>query len=604
MAATNGIFNVFLIRPSHYDRDGYPIRWWRSIMPSNSLACMYTLSEDCAARRILGPDVEIRITLIDEVNERVRIARLIRRARRDGGRAIVALVGVQSNQFPRAMDIARPFLAEGLPVCIGGFHVSGCMAMLPEMPDDLREAQAAGVSFFLGEAEERRLDEVYRDAWNGELKPVYDHMSELPNIAGEPGPFVLHENVRRGLAGMSSFDLGRGCPFQCSFCSIINVHGRKSRYRTPDDVEAIIRRSYAIGVEFFFITDDNLARNREWEAMLDRIIELREREGMKLRLVIQVDTLCHRIPNFIEKCARAGTVMVFIGLENINPDNLAAAKKKQNRISEYREMLLAWKKHPVFLSCGYIIGLPFDTKESVLRDVEIIKNELPMDALNLNVLTPLPGSEDHKGLYEADEWMDPEMNKYDLLQRASHHPVMSDTEWDEAFEAAWQAYYTPEHMATVLRRVFGLGSNKRRFTAKIMFWYYFYSRGRFRHYRQEGGILPMRARSDRRPERGLEHPVVFYSRNAAYVARWIVSYLTVWGWFRYTLWKIERDPARFDYRDTAIKPPEAGDEKTLALFTATSGGRASLVAERRRAKIMARTRAEAANEMAAAASES
>jgi hypothetical protein len=60
------------------------------------------------------------------------------------------LVGVQSNQFPRAVDLARPFLPAGLPVCIGGFHVSGSIAMLPEMPEEMREAAALGISFFAG----------------------------------------------------------------------------------------------------------------------------------------------------------------------------------------------------------------------------------------------------------------------------------------------------------------------------------------------------------------------------------------------------------------------------------------------------------------------
>ena len=83
---------------------------------------------------------------------------------REGGRALVGLVGVQSNQFPRAVDIARPFRKAGVPVCIGGFHVSGCLAMLPELPPEIREAQALGISMFAGEAENRRLDQVLRDA--------------------------------------------------------------------------------------------------------------------------------------------------------------------------------------------------------------------------------------------------------------------------------------------------------------------------------------------------------------------------------------------------------------------------------------------------------
>ena len=151
---------------------------------------------------------------------------------------------MQSNQFPRAVDLARPFLAAGFPVCIGGFHVSGCIAMLPEMPKDIRDAQAMGISFFAGEAEERRLDEVFRDAWDGKLKPLYNHMNDLPSLEGEPAPFLPRKHVQRTSGSLSSVDLGRGCPYQCSFCTIINVQGRKSRFRTADDLERIVRENY------------------------------------------------------------------------------------------------------------------------------------------------------------------------------------------------------------------------------------------------------------------------------------------------------------------------------------------------------------------------
>ena len=83
--------------------------------------------------------------------------------------------------------------------------------------------------------------------------------------------------------------------------------------------------------------------------------------GVKISFIIQVDTLCHKLPNFIDKCARAGVKRVFIGLENINPDNLLGAKKRQNKITEYRKMLLAWKAAGVITYAGYILGFPNDT---------------------------------------------------------------------------------------------------------------------------------------------------------------------------------------------------------------------------------------------------
>lgn len=131
------------------------------------------------------------------------------------------------------------------------------------------------------------------------------------------------------------------------------------------DLEEIVRVNWQQGHKYFFITDDSLARNRNWEDIFDALIRLREDEGIKVSLAIQVDMLCHRISGFIEKAVKAGVNEVFVGLENINPANLAATKKRQNRTGEFRQMFPEWKKHAVYITCGYIVGLPFDTKESV-----------------------------------------------------------------------------------------------------------------------------------------------------------------------------------------------------------------------------------------------
>jgi hypothetical protein len=200
---------------------------------------------------------------------------------------------------------------------MGGFHVSGCIAMLPTLPADLQEALDLGIHLFAGKAE-GRMAELLCDVAHGTAKPIYKYLNDLPEMAAAVHPILPREVVTRVAGHYSSFDAGRGCPFQCSFCTIINVQGRKSRYRTPDNVEAIVRANAAQGVTRFFVTDDNFARNRNWEPILDRLIELREREKFKIRLILQVDTLCHRILGFIEKAARAGCNAVFIGLENIN----------------------------------------------------------------------------------------------------------------------------------------------------------------------------------------------------------------------------------------------------------------------------------------------
>ncbi len=153
------VFKLFLIKPSHYDDDGYVIQWHRSEIPSNTMAAINGIALDCVERQVLGDGVDIEISASDETNTRIEPARIIRDIKQSGGKGLVALVGVQTNQFPRAMDIARPLRAAGIQVCVGGFHVSGCLSMLPELPADIREAMDLGISIFAGEAE-GRLDAV------------------------------------------------------------------------------------------------------------------------------------------------------------------------------------------------------------------------------------------------------------------------------------------------------------------------------------------------------------------------------------------------------------------------------------------------------------
>jgi GDSL-like Lipase/Acylhydrolase family len=179
--------------------------------------------------------------------------------------------------------------------------------------------------------------------------------------------------------------------------------------------------------------------------------------------------MCHKTPNFIEKAARAGVTRVFIGLENINPANLLGVKKRQNKITEYRKMLLAWKHAGVVTYAGYILGFPSDTPQSILEDIEIIKRELPLDILEFFCLTPLPGSEDHRVLWEKGAWMDPDMNKYDLEHVTAHHARMTDEEWELVYRAAWAAYYTPAHKLTILRRAAAAGMGLSRLRDVLFF---------------------------------------------------------------------------------------------------------------------------------------
>jgi Radical SAM superfamily len=564
-------FQLVLIKPSHYDDNGYVIQWLRSSIPSNSLACVYTLAHDAAERRVLGPDVELDITAIDETNHRVKVDAFIEQIRKHDGFGMVGLIGVQSNQFPRTIDLARRFRAADIPVVIGGFHVSGLLAMLPEMPQDLREALDLGCTLFAGEAE-GRLDDILQSAATRTLKPIYNYMNDLPGLESAPTPFLPRDTIDRVQENYGSFDAGRGCPFQCSFCTIINVQGRKSRRRTPDDVEQLIKRHWEQGIRRFFITDDNFARNKDWEPIFDRLIQIRERDKIDLRFIIQVDTGCHKIPNFIEKAARAGVRKVFIGLENINPDNLLGAKKRQNKITEYRKMLLAWKNAGVLLYAGYILGFPNDTPESILQDIEIIKKELPLDILEFFCLTPLPGSEDHKVLWQKGVPMDPDMNKYDLEHITTGHPRMTHDEWQEVYNRAWSAYYTPEHQMTILRRSYavGMGGMSRLLGVLFVFSESIPIEG---VHPLQSGLFRLKYRLDRRPGFPIEPVWMFYpqygweilSKHTRMVARWY-KLLRMYR-------RVRNEQKLAPYTDLALTPVSDTETETLEMFTHNAAAR-------------------------------
>jgi hypothetical protein len=457
-----------------------------------------------------------------------------------------------------------------------------------------------GIAIYAGEAEEGRFDEVLRDAWNGTLKPVYNYMDDLPNLEGAPTPRLPTSALARNEGGMSSFDLGRGCPFQCSFCTIINVQGRKSRFRSADDLEAIVRENYSQGIKSFFITDDNMARNKHWEEFFDRLIELRENEGIDLALIIQVDTQCHRIPNFIAKARWAGVYRVFIGLENVNPDNLLAAKKRQNKITEYRKMLQAWHTSGASTWAGYILGFPGDTRESILRDMEIIKKELPLDILELFILTPLPGSEDHQTLWKQGVWMDPDLNKYDVHHRVVHHPKMADAEFEQTYRDAWATYYTPEHIETVARRHGSIPGRNPAEPARFMTMFKIVFEAEGVH-PLEGGGLRLKYRRDRRHGLPIEPWGLFHLKLAAESWRKLKIYTRLaWQGWRIGR-RVKFDPMRLEYSDLALQPVVDDDMNKLSLFAETAGGGAAV--SKRRGEDLARARVAAAQNQRMAAAE-
>jgi len=464
-------FRIVLIKPSKYDDEGYIIRFWKGVLPSNTLNVLHGLTEDVSERRVFG-DLKIEVVTFDETAEKIPVQKIIRWSRRRDTKLLVGLVGVQTNQFPRALDLARKFRAAGLDVIMGGFHTSGTINMLGENEPDIQELVRESITIVSGEVEEN-WDDILADALNGQLKPIYSFAQDLQNlvdIGKAPLPLVSHKTMRHfARPDFGTADTSRGCPFACSFCTIINVQGRKMRERSPQSIAEMIRRNYLEhGISFYFFTDDNFARKQLWRETFEEIIKLRK-EGIKISFMMQVD-LARKPKDFVPLAAEAGCTQVFIGMESVNPQNLKAEGKGQNHVEEYQAIIKEWHDADIVVHTGYIIGLPFDTKEQVPEDIRYLMEVIQPDQASFFMLTPLPGSHDHREMKKRGEWMDPDFNKRDSFHATIKHPRMWAHEWTAAYEEAWKTFYSKENMIKILSR---WNHNPRNYwnLMSIFFWY-------------------------------------------------------------------------------------------------------------------------------------
>jgi radical SAM superfamily enzyme YgiQ (UPF0313 family) len=464
-------FHIVLIKPSKYDDDGYVIRFWKGVLPSNTLNVLHGLTEDIKAREFFG-SLPIEVTTFDETAEKVPLAKIIRWSKEPGTKLLICLVGVQTNQFPRAMDMAKMFRSEGLTVIMGGFHTSGTINMLSDQEPDIQELYREGICIVSGEVE-GKWEGILADYLNGQLKPLYSFAQDLQNLVDiddAPLPRTSAKTMKHfAYPSFATADTSRGCPFACTFCTIINVQGRKMRERSPQSIAAMMRRNYLDhGLSFYFFTDDNFARKKLWRETFEEIIKLRE-EGLDVSFMMQVD-LAKKPKDFVALAARAGCTQVFIGMESVNPQNLEAEGKKQNKVEEYRSIIKEWHDAGVLVHTGYIIGLPWDSTEQVDADVRFLMDEVGPDQASFFMLTPLPGSHDHREMKKRGDWMDPDFNKRDSFHATIKHPLMTAEEWTDAYEKAWREFYSKENMIRNLSRWTNSPKNYWNLMS-IFFWY-------------------------------------------------------------------------------------------------------------------------------------
>jgi len=330
------------------------------------------------------------------------------------------LVGIStiSSTAPRAYAIADRARALGVPVIMGGPHVT----FMPE------EALEHADWVVRGEGEEAL--QAFVRAWEAgsELSGVpnlsfrlgdtvrHNPMSKRPtDMASLPHPDFSLSHASRGIVSKSRalpVQTSRGCPFHCAFCSVTPMFGRRHRTRPVEDVIEELRKYRGRTRNIFFYDDHFTAR----PAYTRRLLEAMLRENFDFRWSAQVRADVARDPEMVDLMRRSGCHTLYIGFESIDPATLAAVKKQQD-IEEVKRSIRIIQKRGIHIHGMFILGFDGDDWNRV-RDTVRFTRRCGLTSVQFLILTPLPGSQTFDTLAAAGRILFHDWSLYD-----AHHVV-------------------------------------------------------------------------------------------------------------------------------------------------------------------------------------
>lgn len=415
---------VVVLKPSKYMADGYVERFRWGFMPNSTVPYVRSMTPD-----VVG-NTGIEVHTVDEyVHTDLEYLSLLKPS--SGGRTLLALVGVQSHQFHRALDLAALARENGCMVVIGGPHAMTC---------DTSPMHGSGVSFALAEAE-LLWSQILEDASEGRLKPVYGQEQrwqkelEAPVVV-PPGP----KDLSRYVISMLGLYPARGCPFLCNFCSVTKIAGRKIRSQSISTTMASLRAAKAAGVRMIMFTSDNFNKYPEAEALLEAMIE----EQLGMDFFVQCDTQIARQEPLIKLLAKAGCFQMFIGVESFNRETLLAAHKGQNRPEMFRDIVRLCRRHGISSHFSNIIGFPQDTRESIQEHLEILREMDPSWA-SFYILCPIPGTEQYDDFLEQGLITEKNLDRFDTTCLTWRHPSLSRQELSGLLFKCYRKFFSARH---------------------------------------------------------------------------------------------------------------------------------------------------------------
>lgn len=426
------LLRVVLIKPSKYAADGFVDRFRRGIMPNSTLPYLRSMTP----AQVCGSPVEVHA--VDEyVCTDLDYLNLLRNE--PGQRTLVALVGVQSHQLHRALDLAAMAVEAGCLAVVGGPHPMTC---------DTALLQGRGVSFALAEAERIWLS-ILRDAHGGELRPVYgvDRRWEA-----ELDPPAVHppegRDLRRYILPMLGIYPSRGCPFRCNFCSVIKIAGRRVRSQPLETTMESLLAAHAAGVRMIMFTSDNFNKIPDVEELLEEMI----RRRFRLLFFAQCDAQIAEQPKLVELLARAGCFQMFVGVESFSRATLLEAHKSHNRPDRYARIAELCRQNGITSHFSTIVGFPSDTEESLGDQLKELCRIDP-NAASFHILCPIPGTEQYDDFLSRGLICERNLDRFDATCLTWRHPSLTAVQLERVLYRCYERFYDSRHGLATLREL-------------------------------------------------------------------------------------------------------------------------------------------------------
>jgi radical SAM superfamily enzyme YgiQ (UPF0313 family) len=364
------------------------------------------------------------------------------------------LVGITivTASAPRGYEIADMYRERGVPVVLGGAHVSYMHEEALEHAD----------SIIIGEAEGawEKLVEDFKRGGKEALHKTYK-VDEKPDMANVPLPRIdLLQNSN--YIGKRVMHVTRGCPHNCSFCTVTDTFGKKLRCRPVEQVVEFVKQNIgpSLRERFFMFFDDNIMAHREYAKRLFKALI-----PYRIIWMSQASINSAYDEELIELAAKSGCKGLFVGIETISKKALKEVGKSQNKVDFYKTAIKRFHKHGIFIEGAFIFGFDTDEKDVFERTVKFI-NMLKLDGIQYSILTPLPYTRFYKKIEDEDRFITKNWSEYDCASVVFQPKNMTPLELMAGMNWAYKRTYS---FLSIFRRSTGVLQNIRR----IKYYFFF-----------------------------------------------------------------------------------------------------------------------------------